>query len=240
MNRILLFTLLTYSAVCFAHYSDERLYEAFLRQDMSEWKAYIDDTSWDTISVEERLRLLNYEYGYIAAVIEQPDSQVEKYLAAFRAHVDEEYRRHHISEARYCMYMSSIHAYDFMLNKSRLFSSGLQSFKLVKKAVELDPDDPFVLTLKANVDFYAPSAFGGDKEEALRMFTRARELFKETVDYTHLWNYASLRMCIAQCYEKTGDRQRAIAECRDILQDIPDFSYIRDTYLPALLAYDHQ
>ena len=235
VTTTLLISLLFCSLLCCAQYTDEQLYKAFLQQDMSVWQKYITTTDWQTLSVGERQRLMNYEYGFLATAIEKKDPRADEYLTAFRTHVEDEYRSGHISEARYCMYMSSVNAYDFMLNKSRLFSAGLQSFKLVKKAAELAPDDPFVLTLKANVDFYAPSAFGGDKEEALRMFTRARNLFIKNMDCTHLWNYASLRMCIAQCYEKTGDKQRAIDECRSILSEIPDFRYIRDEYLPYLL-----
>ncbi len=235
---VFLTILLLCSALCFAQYADEQLYNAFLQQDMSVWEEYISTADWESLSQEERRRLINYEYGFIATIVDQKESRADEYLSAFRSHVEEEYQGGFISEAHYCMYMSSANAYDYMLNKSRLFSAGLQSFKLVKKAAELAPDDPFVLTLKANVDFYAPTVFGGDKEAALQMFTRARNLFMNSMDCSHLWNYASLRMCIAQCYEKTGDKQRAIDECRSILAEIPDFRYIRDEYLPYLLALE--
>ncbi len=222
--------------VCYAQYTEEQLYNAYLHQDMSVWKNYIGTARWEKMSIAERKQLINYEYGFIATAIDADDPQADEYLTRFRQHVEEAYQSGHISEAHYCMYMSSINAYDFMLNKSKLFSAGLQSFKLVKKAAQLAPDDPFVLTLKANVDFYAPAAFGGDKEAALVLFTRARELFKATEDYQHLWNYASLRLCIAQCYDKKGDHDRAISECYSILGEIPDFEYVRDEYLPKLLA----
>lgn len=220
---------------CYAQYTNEQLFNAYLHQDMSVWRNYIETAKWEKMSISERKRLINYEYGFIATAIDAEDPKADEYLTHFRQHVAEEYESQHISEAHYCMYMSSINAYDFMLNKSKLFSAGLQSFKLVKRASVLAPDDPYVLTLKANVDFYAPAAFGGDKEAALTLFTRARELFRETEDYKHLWNYASLRLCIAQCYDKKGDSERAISECYSILGEIPDFEYVRDEYLPQLL-----
>ena len=43
-----------------------------------------------------------------------------------------------------------------------------------------------------------------------------------------------MRLCIAQCYEKTGEVEKAIHTCQEILESIPDFSYIRDEYLPKL------
>ncbi len=222
------------SVCCFADYTDEQLYQAYMERDIATWQHYIDEADWSTLSVAERKRLLNYEYGFVAVAIDSKIPNAEAYLTRFRNHVAEAFAAQHICEAHYCMYMSSIHAYDFLLNRSRLFSSGLQSFKMVKRAAQLAPDDPYVLTLKANVDFYAPSAFGGDKEAALKMFSRAKEIFQQTTDYQHIWNYASLSLCIAQCYEKAGEREKAIEECHTILAEMPDFSYVRDEYLPKL------
>ncbi len=240
MTLALLAAFLLCTLSVYAEYTEEQLYQAYMERDMATWQHYIDEADWDTLSVSERKRLLNYEYGFVAVAIDNKYPNAVDYLTHFRNHVAEEFAAQHICEAHYCMYMSSIHAYDFLLNRSRLFSSGLQSFKMVKKAAQLAPDDPYVLTLKANVDFYAPSAFGGDKEEALKMFTRAKQIFRQTPDYKHIWNYASLSLCIAQCYEKTGDREKAIEQCRIILAEMPNFSYVRDEYLPSLLAAEEK
>ena len=231
---ILLSALLLCPVFLRAQYSDKDLYNAYLRRDMDHWKQYLDANAWQDLSLNEKKRYLNYEYGYIAPAIDTKKPWAEEYLKAFERHVEEMYKCKHISEAHYNMYMSSVCAYDFMLNRGHLFSSGVKSFKHVKKATELAPDDPFVLTLMANVEFYAPSAFGGDKEHALKLFQKARNIFETTTTYEHLWNYASMRLCIAQCYEKTGEVEKAIRTCQEILESIPDFSYIRDEYLPRL------
>lgn len=215
-------------------YSDEYLYNAYLRRDMNAWKQYLDDTPWESCSVAEKKRYLNYEYGFIAPAIDNKQPWAEDYLKAFERHVEEMYKARHIPEAHYYMYMSSVCAYDFLLHTGHLFSSGLKAFKHVRKATELAPDDPFVLTLMANVEFYAPSGFGGNKKEALERFQKAQRLFETTMDYKHLWNYASMRLCIAQCYDKTGETEKAVAVCQDILASIPDFEYVRDEYLPDL------
>ncbi|MGN0235863.1 MAG: hypothetical protein ACI4BD_06095 [Paludibacteraceae bacterium] len=231
---VLLTALLLCPAIIRAQYSDQDLYNAYLRRDMDQWKHYLDENAWQSLSLSEKKRYLNYEYGYIAPAIDTKKPWAEDYLKAFESHVEEMYQAKHISEAHYYMYMSSICAYDFMLNRGHLFSSGVKSLKHVKKATELAPEDPFVLTLMANVEFYAPSGLGGDKKEALERFSKARRLFETTTAYEHLWNYASMRLCIAQCYEKTGDVEKAVHACQEILESIPDFSYIRDEYLPKL------
>ena len=141
ITTTLLACLLFCSALCFAQYTDEQLYKAFLQQDMSVWRDFVTTSKWEELSVKDRKRLINYEYGFLATAIDQKDPHADEYLSAFRRHVETEYKEGHISEAYYCMYMSSVNAYDFMLNKSRLFSAGLQSFKLVKRAAELAEEE---------------------------------------------------------------------------------------------------
>ena len=234
---VVLFALL--ACVCIplfaeTEYTDEYLYNAYLRRDMDAWKQYLDNSPWEKLSICEKQRYLNYEYGFIAPAIDNKQPWAEEYLHAFERHVEEMYKAKHISEAHYYMYMSSVCAYDFLLHTGHLFSSGLKAFKYVRKATELAPEDPFVLTLMANMEFYAPAGFGGNKKDALERFHKAQRLFETTTSYQHLWNYASMRLCIAQCYDKTGETEKAIAVCKDILTSIPDFEYIRDEYLPAL------
>lgn len=235
MKKIFLFGLVLLSQLCFAQYNDEFLYAAYMKKDMQIWQAYIDQTDWKTINTPEKLRLINYEYGFVANCIQLKQEDAQTYLEQFHAHLEDVYKANQISEARYYMYLSSVYAYDFMLHPGKLFSSGVRSYKSIKKAYKLAPKDPIVLTLKANVDFYAPPALGGNKESALKDFILAKQLLEQQGDYEHLWNYAALRLCIAQCYEKTGNKQKAIEECRNILQVMPEFSYIKDEYLPHLL-----
>lgn len=236
MKKILLYGLLSIvSQWCVAQYSDEALYAAYMKKDMSVWQAYIDQTDWSKIDTAEKLRLVNYEYGFIANCIQANNPKSEEYLSAFHTHLEELQELGQITEARYYMYLSSVYAYDLMLNRGKLLSSGVKSFKSIKKAYKLAPNDPLVLTLKANVDFYAPPAIGGDKESALKDFILAKQLLEQEGKYQYLWNYAALRLCIAQCYEKTGEVQKAIDECYDILKVMPQFSYVKDEYLPTLL-----
>lgn len=214
-------------------YTDEMLFSDYLRRDLRSWGAFIDASDWDGADVNERLRIINYEYGYIATAIDSVPDKAPAYLAAFKRHIEALHGT--ISESTYCTYSSAAAAYDYMLDKSKLFSAGLRSFNLCKDAVEHDPDDPIALTLKGNVDFYAPRGLGGSKKRALEEFLHAEKMFHQRGGYRYLWNYWSMQMCIAQCYEKTDRLDEAIARCRMILKENPDFLYIKEEYLPALL-----
>jgi hypothetical protein len=41
-------------------------------------------------------------------------------------------------------------------------------------------------------------------------------------------------LAAAQCYEKTGRKNEALSIANDLLNEFPNFTYIRDIYLPAL------
>ena len=66
---ILLSALLLCPVFLRAQYSDKDLYNAYLRRDMDHWKQYLDANAWQDLSLNEKKRYLNYEYGYIAPTI---------------------------------------------------------------------------------------------------------------------------------------------------------------------------
>lgn len=219
------------TAICRAQ-TDEELYHSYMQGDLQLWKTYIDQADWEHLSQAERLRLINYEYGYVPFLADKKDPTAGHYLQQYMAHLEEEKER--LTPSLYASYMCAAHAYTYLLDKSKLFSSGLQSFRLAKKAVELDSGNPIALLLKGNVYFYSPRAFGGNKEEAMRLFARAEKIMQEQQTWHYLWNYPALQLCIAQCYDKLGEPDKAYRKCLSILQEHPDFRFITDTYLPEL------
>ena len=220
------------SNLCLAQITDEQLYHAYLSQDLTLWGEYIATADWAKLSASERTRLINYYYGYIPfrhdAKADDCRQLLDNYLRFLESH------RAKMTPSEYATYRSSAHAYEYLLDNSKIVSEGLKSFKLAKQAVELDSLNPVALSLKGNVDFYAPKFFGGSKKRAMRAFLRAEKLMHDNAKYKFWWNYPALQLCIAQCYEKEGDIAKAVAECERILREHPDFRYVRDEYLPSL------
>ncbi len=230
--RILLIGMIGLSTAISRAQTDEQLYMSYMQSDLTLWKQYIDSADWKNMNAEERLRLINYEYGYVPFIADKKDPTASHYLEQYIAHVEEE--KANLTPSVYASYMCAAHAYTYLLDKSKLFSSGLQSFRLAKKAVELDPNNSIALVLKGNVYFYAPRAFGGNKEEAMRLFARAERIMQQEGKWRYLWNYPALQLCIAQCYDKLGDTDSAYRKCRAILKEHPNFRFITETYLPEL------
>ncbi len=233
MRKLFFSIMLLVAQLAFCQFSDEQLYMAYMSSDLSLWGQYIDAQDWNTMSHPQRLRLINYEYGYIPVLADQNRmEEAAHYLQQFNNHLSQE--QSYLPKATYIAYRSASHAYAYLLDKSKIFSEGMQSFKTAKQALLSDPNNPIALTLKGNVDFYAPKLFGGDKKQAMELFLQAESIMSRDTAFRYLWNLPAIQLCIAQCYEKSGDIPAAIRQAEKTLQQHPHFIYIRQTYLPQL------
>ena len=201
--------------------TDRGLLDAYLQNDMSVWKAHID-----TASVTPHL--LAYEYGYCAALMDIDKNQASPYVDMFREHI--EFIKETLPPGHYQMYMSAVYVYKLRLHES---IHPVKALSLAKEAVEYAPNDPMTLSYCGTALFYAPKPFG-NKNDALDLFLRAEQLFKDEQWYNCWWRPATL-MYIAQCYEKKGKTSEAINRAKALLAEYPDYLYIRDTYLPNLI-----
>ncbi|MBR1809379.1 MAG: hypothetical protein IJ776_08335 [Paludibacteraceae bacterium] len=222
------------SSSCFAQYEQSAMYKCYLSQNKQLWRQYVTTADWKQMNNQERQRLLNYEYGYIAYGISIKDKDIKQMLQRFNEHI--ELMEGKMPESTRLTYLSAAASYYISISKITILSNGPKTFSYSEKAVKTDPDDPYALTLRGSIYFYCPSAFGGDKKLALDYLQKAEDRFRQTGDTIDNWNYRSVQMVIAQCYEKTGNKEKAIEKCRQILRDEPEFSYIRDCYLPELLG----
>lgn len=159
-----------------AQYTDQVLYHAYETGKLAPWRAYVDQESarWEQLSEAERLRLVSYEYGWVASAIDSSKVEGQHYLDLFEAHVAE--LGEAIPESKRFCYESSIAAYHFLLNKAKI-ASGLTAKKLAERAYEVGPFDPLALTLYGSILFEAPRIIGGDKPEARRLFLRADSIY---------------------------------------------------------------
>jgi len=233
MRKLLITILLFVAGLAYGQFSDEELYKAYMQSDLTLWGQYIDAQDWSKLSHPERKRLINYEYGYIPVLADEKKMDAAaRYLRQYNEHLAAE--QQYLSKADYLAYLSASHAYAYLLDKSLILSEGMQSFKVAKQAVEADPKNVIAMTLKGNVDFYAPRLFGGSKQKAMEMFLEAEQIMLQDPQYRYLWNLPAMQLAIAQCYDKLGDTDAAIQQVYKLLRSHPHFSYVKDTYLPEL------
>lgn len=232
-SSIIILIVVLFSSSCFAQDSEQQLYDAYLTTHMDVWADYIDSVNWDTANTDERSLLLNYEYGYAAHVIsiQQEDAplrlqQFEQHLEAHKADMD---------PAVYYTYRAGICSFKLSLERRHITQQIKGIYNYVDSAMTINPNEPFVLTMKGNVEFFNP--IFGSKQKALLFYQQADSLYRlQLAQHAYpRWNHRALQITLVQSLGKTGQKEAAIEMCQQILAEEPNFPFIRDIYLPSLL-----
>ena len=180
--------------------SEQQLLEAYRNQDMTVWQAYIDASDWTELTEAEQLRLLRYEYGFAAAMLELDKSHAMAYVLQFGNHTNQ--ARPILTEALYNVYMSAYHTYCLALTKN-VFAHGKAIFNYAQAALDADSTEPMSWVMQANIHFYSPKLMGGNKRKALTEYEHADSLFMLHPDiYTTRWELYEERMVQQRCREK--------------------------------------
>ena len=209
--------LLVVSSLCQAQYSNLQLYEAYTTRDMSVWERYIDSADWDNLDAEQRKQLLNYEYGFSAYMLGVDVEKGKKLIELFASHLED--MKSELPEERYCAYLASVYTYRLALDKSQLMKYAKAIFSNIQRAMELNSNDPFVLSMQGNVEFYSPF---GSKKTALEYFQKADSLYGVVgADYER-WNRRAVQMTYIQCLHKQRRGDEAIALCEKLLTEEPN------------------
>lgn len=182
--------------ILFACVMDSLLFDAYQREDMSVWKTYVD-------TVHHTPNTLHYQYGYCGYIVAEAKKEgqedllpeAKQQVQCFRKHV--EANKDSLPVGYYEMYSSAVLVYELRTKQS---VHPITSMALAKKATELAPDDPIVLSYYGTCLFYAPAPFG-DKRKALSWFERAQPLFQDE-RYRYSWIREANEMYINQCHEK--------------------------------------
>ena len=213
------------------------MYEAYLNNKMSVWGVELNKyTSTPKLTADDKLEISNYLYGYVATLLVDADKnkqEITVWIELWEQYLNDIEKA--IGKNAYVyVYRSSINAYKSKVKAGGMMVWGPRSLTELKRALAADPNNPLAHGLKGNMLFYMPSFVGGDKVEAIKWFEKALIGISASTDKTFRWNRCAITLCLAQAYEKTGNREKAIQICETLLTQEPSFTYMRDTYLPSL------
>ena len=239
MKKTILATLLLFASLkAFCGIVDHDLmYQAYLNNNMNVWKTELKKyTSSTNLTTTDKLEISNYLYGYIATLLIDADKnkhEIVDWIDLWEQYLDD-IEKATGKNAYVYVYRSSINAYKSKVKAGGMMVGGPRSLTELKRALNIDPNNPLANGLKGNMLFYMPSFVGGDKAESIKWFEKALAGISNTTDKTFRWNRCAITLCLAQAYEKTGNKQKAIEIVEAELQREPNFTYMRNTYLPSL------
>ena len=205
------------SSMCQAQYSNHQLYQAYITRDMSVWKQYINSADWENLDTEQRKQLLNYEYGYSAYILGINVEEGKQCIQRFSSHL--EMMKSELPEERYCAYLASVQSYRLALDKGQLMKYAKRVFSNIQRAMEINPNDPFVLSMQGNVEFYSPF---GSKKEALVNYQKADSLYGAAGTDYERWNRRAVQMTYILCLHKLRREDEAKKLCEELLAEEPN------------------
>ena len=234
-----LILLLTMSSAAFSESPyNKNIYSAFITHDMAKWENVIRtiESTNDTNTVDKKLELINYYYGYIGWLIGQKQfSKAEKYIPR-----GEKLIRQVLStcpkNATAYSFKGSFLGFKIGIDKYKAVFLSADSKNCINKALQLDPQNLQALIDKGNLLYYAPRIFGGNKREALNYFLKGEKLMESNKEVNENWVYLNLLTIIASVYEMTDNLDKAKLVYEKIMNNEPDIKWVRDGLYPNLLA----
>lgn len=182
--------------------SDRDLLNAYMREDMTVWKAYVDNLNSEAQTTSNS-EALNYLYGYCGYIVAEAKKEgneallpeAKRYVQQFKSQITN--FKSQMPIGHYEMYMSAVYVFELRLHES---IHPVKAMSLAKEATKLAPNDPVVLSYYGTCLFYAPKPFGS-KSEALEWFEAAQARFGGD-EWKYSWLREANEMYIQQCHEK--------------------------------------
>ena len=179
--------------------ADSVLLDAYLREDMSVWREYLEGVQNTDRCVDRIQTDLVYEYGFCGYMVDREKEKALPYVKRFKQHI--EAQKANLPTGHYEMYLSAVYVYEYKLRAS---FHVVKAMSLAKEATRLAPNDPLVSSYYGTCLFYAPKPIGS-KQEALEWFSKAQALFAGE-EWRYCWVREATEMYIVQCKEKLSMR----------------------------------
>ncbi len=213
----------------------EPIYLAYVQGDMSRWEAIIRlmEERSDDFSDEERKELISYYYGYISFLLETDQKdKVQDYIIKGEKHLNA-LLKSAPNDVTALAYKGSFIGFRIGTNKFKALTLVKESISYINRAYKLDSQNVQAILDKGNLLYHMPGMFGGDKKEAVRLYEKAVLRMEKHQNLKQNWLYLNVLTTIARHYEEEKQWQKAVLIYEKILQQEPEFSWVKDTLYPA-------
>ena len=213
----------------------EPIYLAYVQGDMSRWEAIIRlmEERSDDFSDEERKELISYYYGYISFLLETDQKdKVQDYIIKGEKHLNL-LLKSASNDVTVLAYKGAFIGFKIGSNMFRTLTLGKERVSYINRAYKMDSQNIQAILEKGNYLFQMPWILGGDEKEAVRLYEKAVLRMEKHQNLKQNWLYLNVLTTIARHYEEEKQWQKAVLIYEKILQQEPEFSWVKDTLYPA-------
>ena len=218
-----------------ASYKTE-IYQAYISNNMKQWKSVMDKMNRETNRNNDfLLELINYQYGYIGwCVANKQNKQAKEVLALAEKNI-EILEKSNYKPSMLNAYNSAFYGYKIGLNKLLAPFIGPKSVDSANKAIQLDENNPHGYIQTGNSEFFRPPAFGGSKSVALENYKKAEALMERKPEMIkNDWNYLSLLALIVMSHRELKQYEQARFYCEKALKTEPGFLWVKLDLYPEI------
>lgn len=129
-------------------------------------------------------------------------------------------------EAESLALLSSVYGMQIGNNPLKGALYGPKSNKAIQQATKLDPANPRVALIKAISAYNTPAAFGGSKQSAIDLSSKAIELYAQPCQQL-CWGHAEAYTWRGLAKQELGDKAGAIADWTKAIKVEPSYGWAR-------------
>lgn len=232
---IIIFLLLLANAKAQNTYKD-LIYNAYIYNNMSEWKNIVDKMQKQTNKTnDQKLELLNYQYGYIAWCIGNDLDKIANSYLNDANKICEELEKVSYKVNVLNAYKSAFIGFEIGIDTYKAPFLGSKSLNYAEKSIENDKNNYFGYIQLGNIFQHMPKAMGGSKKLALEYYETAQKIMENnSSQIKNDWNYLNLLVLIAQVYTKLEMYNTAKTQYEKILKIEPNFTWVKNELLPEI------
>lgn len=217
--------------------NDKKIYEAYIRGKMDNWKKVIDSLNNSKyLTNKAKLDLINYEYGYIAWCIDNnKKDEAKTYLNRAQKRLE------YLENIKYNMsminaYKAAFVGFEVGINPYKAPLIGMKSQSYANKAIEIDPNNYFAYLQLANIYYYAPAIVGGSKSKAMDYYLKALNIMESNTELIkNNWNHLNLYVTIINSYIDSKQYDKALQYAKKVLKIEPNFLWVKNQIYPELI-----
>lgn len=212
----------------------QTIYDAYINGQMDKWSQVIGNMESEKLTtVNDKLELIEYYYGQTGYFIGNGQRAQAKSNIVKAEKLIDEVIGVEPTNATALAFKGVFLAYQMSINKLKAPIIGPLSMKYIQTAYETDSNNIQALSDMGNMLYYAPSIFGGNKQQGIAYIERAIQSIEKQKLTLKNWHYLNLMVMLARFRKEIGENDAAMDIYKKLLEIEPDFIQIRKELYPT-------
>jgi tetratricopeptide (TPR) repeat protein len=203
-------------------------FESYRTGNMAPWPGLISEMEKEkTKDLNWQIEMTKSMYGLVGYYIGAGDKDQAKIYLDKASESVEKLLEIYPNNAQLHSLSGALYGYKIGMAFYKAPFLGPKSMYHIDKAIELDPAEPMGYIEKGNSLMYRPSAFGGDKNEALVYYNKALKLIERENDQKCNWQKMLLRAFMLKAMYETNQTSVAEAFLQEMKKDYGSMNWIK-------------